>query len=106
VIMLTPVYRDRISLDKHRGVEPGASSAINHLAVNDLDINQRGGSLPVEYAITPYAFSGHIMAWLGFVGAVIRSGQTSTNGTASDQSLTTSPGVLKAHVSNSTKGEF
>ena len=40
MIMLTPVYRDRISLYKHCGVEPGASSAINHLAVNDLDINQ------------------------------------------------------------------
>lgn len=59
----------------------------------------------MELAITPDAFSGHIMTWLGFVGAATRSGQTLTNGTASDQSPTTSPGVLKAHVSNSPEGE-
>lgn len=55
----------------------------------------------MERAITPDAFSGHIMAWLGFVGAVTRSRETLTNGTDSDQFLTTFPGVLKAYVNNS-----
>jgi hypothetical protein len=41
MVVLTPVDGDRIALNEHRAVKPGTASSIDHLAVYDLDINQK-----------------------------------------------------------------
>ena len=80
VIMLATVDRDGIPLDKDRGIKTRTSGAVDHLAVHDLDIYQRGRPFRWSLPLRHLRYSGHIMASLGPVWGLeqIQDGQRQT----------------------------